>query len=314
MAYQSFGTEPGDSRSADKLEAIRLPADLAGKSVLDIGCNEGYFCQAALDRGARRVLGIDINPAIIEKARLRVPGAEFQSCSWWDLDGEKFDYILFMSAIHYEPEQKRLLDKLVTKLNPDGVLILEAGVVMDWDKKSWRMVQRHDGILRFPTLALLADELLAKYSARTIGPSVMQPGDPQERHVLHCTPRKPVLFLVAGESGAGKSSFARLFAARGIRTIHLDMFIDQMSHLPSDDPKSYAHYLRSVGVSDIARLSRTIQQDGKAEGLARLLMRAVTKDDDITVVEGYPLLIPEFDQAVRKLAQADGYRIVAAAL
>ncbi len=310
MAYQSFGDDKGDSRSAEKLRAIRLPAGLSGKSVLDIGCNEGYFCQVALERGAARVLGIDSNAATIASATQRVAGAEFRHQSWWDLGGEKFDYILFLSAIHYEKRPKALLDKLVNNLNPRGTLILEAGMVMDWDKKSWKLVQRHDGTLRFPTLGLLADELLSKYSVRTMGASVAQIGDPQERHVLHCKPRRPTLFLVAGESGAGKSSFARLFAARGIRTIHLDVFIGQLSRLPSSEPKHYAHYLKSVGVGDIARFSRTMQQDGQSDGLARQLMQTVSPDDDITVVEGYPLTIPEFDQAVRKLAQADGYKIV----
>jgi SAM-dependent methyltransferase len=314
MAYQSFGDEKGDSRSAEKLRAIRLPADLSGKSVLDIGCNEGYFCQAALDRGAARVVGIDTNAAILENARRRVPGAEFRHQSWWDLGNGRFDYILFLSAIHYEKQQKRLLDKLVTNLAPNGTLILEAGMVMDWDKKSWKLVQRADGVVRFPTLGLLADELLSRYSVRTMGASVAQAGDPQERHVLHCTPRRPTLFLISGASKAGKSSFARLFAARGIRTIHLDVFIGQLSHLPASDPKHYSHYLKSVGVSDIALFSRTMQKDGRSDDLARLLMQAITKDDDITIVEGYPLTIPEFDQAVRKLAQADGYKIVSMTL
>jgi hypothetical protein len=84
--------------------------------------------------------------------------------------------------------------------------------------------------------------------------------------------------------------------------------------LPASDPKHYSHYLKSVGVSDIALFSRTMQKDGRSDDLARLLMQAITKDDDITIVEGYPLTIPEFDQAVRKLAQADGYKIVSMTL
>ncbi len=41
-AYQSFDDEKGASASEKKLKAIRLPDDLTGKSVLDIGCNEGF--------------------------------------------------------------------------------------------------------------------------------------------------------------------------------------------------------------------------------------------------------------------------------
>lgn len=36
-----------------------LPADLTGKSVLDVGCNAGFYAIEAKRRGARRVLGVD---------------------------------------------------------------------------------------------------------------------------------------------------------------------------------------------------------------------------------------------------------------
>ena len=36
-----------------------FPADLTGKSVLDIGCNAGFYSVEALRRGASRVVGID---------------------------------------------------------------------------------------------------------------------------------------------------------------------------------------------------------------------------------------------------------------
>ena len=36
-----------------------MPSDLTGKSVLDIGCSEGFFCRQVAKRGARRVVGID---------------------------------------------------------------------------------------------------------------------------------------------------------------------------------------------------------------------------------------------------------------
>ncbi|MCA1635830.1 MAG: DUF1698 domain-containing protein [Acidobacteria bacterium] len=36
-----------------------IPADLAGKSVLDVGCNAGFYAIEAKRRGAARVLGVD---------------------------------------------------------------------------------------------------------------------------------------------------------------------------------------------------------------------------------------------------------------
>ncbi len=68
MAYQSFDGEKADSKSAEKLTRIRLPDSLADKALLDIGCNEGFFCNAAVKRGATRVVGIDANEKIIESS------------------------------------------------------------------------------------------------------------------------------------------------------------------------------------------------------------------------------------------------------
>jgi len=39
--------------------AHALPEDLTGKSVLDIGCNAGFYAIEMKRRGAARVLGID---------------------------------------------------------------------------------------------------------------------------------------------------------------------------------------------------------------------------------------------------------------
>ena len=45
-----------------------LPADLSGKTVLDVGCNAGFYSIQMKRRGAARVVGIDSDPAKIEVA------------------------------------------------------------------------------------------------------------------------------------------------------------------------------------------------------------------------------------------------------
>src|SRR3954451_10332832 len=39
--------------------ASAVPADLAGKTVLDVGCNAGFYSMEMKRRGAERVVGID---------------------------------------------------------------------------------------------------------------------------------------------------------------------------------------------------------------------------------------------------------------
>jgi SAM-dependent methyltransferase len=49
----------------------------AGSRLLEVCCGPGYGCGAALMRGARP-LGIDLAPAMVERARRRFPAAEFR--------------------------------------------------------------------------------------------------------------------------------------------------------------------------------------------------------------------------------------------
>lgn len=46
-----------------------VPLDLRGKTVLDIGCNAGFFSVELKRRGAARVVGIDIMPHVLAQAR-----------------------------------------------------------------------------------------------------------------------------------------------------------------------------------------------------------------------------------------------------
>jgi len=48
---------------------IKHRVDFRGKTVLDLGCNIGYFCFKARESGAKKVLGIDIDAEVIEIAR-----------------------------------------------------------------------------------------------------------------------------------------------------------------------------------------------------------------------------------------------------
>src|SRR3954470_3468004 len=49
--------------------ADAIPTDLAGKSVLDIGCNAGFYAMEMKRRGAERVLGLDSMDDYLEQAR-----------------------------------------------------------------------------------------------------------------------------------------------------------------------------------------------------------------------------------------------------
>jgi len=87
--------------------ADALPADLTGLTVLDIGCNAGFYSQHMKRRGAARVLGIDSDPRYLAQARFaaEVEGLdiEFRQMSLYELPalGERFDLVLFMGVLYH---------------------------------------------------------------------------------------------------------------------------------------------------------------------------------------------------------------------
>lgn len=87
--------------------ADALPTDLSGKSVLDIGCNAGFYAQEMKRRGAARVLGIDADEDYLAQARFaaEVNGLdiEFRALDVYDVGalGERFDVVIFMGVLYH---------------------------------------------------------------------------------------------------------------------------------------------------------------------------------------------------------------------
>jgi tRNA (mo5U34)-methyltransferase len=87
--------------------AHALPADLSGRTVLDVGCNAGFYSIEMKRRGADRVLGVDSDERYLAQARFAaaVAGAdvEFLRMSVYELPslGERFDVVLFMGVLYH---------------------------------------------------------------------------------------------------------------------------------------------------------------------------------------------------------------------
>ncbi len=88
--------------------AHALPADLTGKSVLDIGCNAGFYAIEMKRRGADRVLGIDSDERYLAQARLAsralgFPDIEYLFLSVYDVGllAERFDLVIFMGVLYH---------------------------------------------------------------------------------------------------------------------------------------------------------------------------------------------------------------------
>jgi tRNA (mo5U34)-methyltransferase len=84
-----------------------LPEDLRGRTVLDIGCNGGFYALEMKRRGADRVVGIDHDPDYLAQARFaaEVCGAEIdlRELSVYDVGAlrETFDIVLFLGVLYH---------------------------------------------------------------------------------------------------------------------------------------------------------------------------------------------------------------------
>jgi tRNA (mo5U34)-methyltransferase len=98
--------------------AHAIPADLRGKSVLDIGCNAGFYSMEMERRGAGRVVGIDSDERYLAQARFaaEVSGAkvEFRHLSIYEIGElrERFDLVLFLGVLYHLRHPLLALDLL----------------------------------------------------------------------------------------------------------------------------------------------------------------------------------------------------------
>src|SRR5205823_10801220 len=95
--------------------------DLQGASVLDIGCNAGFYSIALKQRNAGRVLGIDLEDRCLEQAKFVAEtlglDIEFRKMCLYDVDrlAGRFDYVLFMGVFYHLRYPLLALDKAVKK-------------------------------------------------------------------------------------------------------------------------------------------------------------------------------------------------------
>lgn len=94
-----------------------FPADLTGKTVLDVGCNAGFYSFRMAERGAA-VTGVDHNPRYLEQGRFAADvlghEVEFLELDAYDVGelGRSFDYVIFMGVLYHLRYPLLALDRM----------------------------------------------------------------------------------------------------------------------------------------------------------------------------------------------------------
>ena len=99
-----------------------IPNDLTGATVLDIGCNGGFYCIQMKQRGAERVLGIDVDDRYLNQARFAAEQLEleieFEKRSVYEVASLAglFDYVIFMGVFYHLRYPLYAFDNIVKKV------------------------------------------------------------------------------------------------------------------------------------------------------------------------------------------------------
>ncbi|HZI91681.1 MAG TPA: DUF1698 domain-containing protein [Thermoleophilaceae bacterium] len=131
---------PGQDRDPRRLERMRLPADLSGRTVLDIGAWDGFYSFEAERRGAQRVLATDsfswqlhgegTGKRGFELAREALDSAvEDRDIDVMDLSPEEvgtFDVVLFLGVLYHLRHPLLALERVAAVTG--DLLILETEV------------------------------------------------------------------------------------------------------------------------------------------------------------------------------------------
>lgn len=144
---------PGEDRTTTK--NVIFPSTLNGKTVLDIGSANGYFCFEAETLGAKKVVGIELKEKRFQHANL-LKGILESSVEFVNKDvfeiafEERFDYVLLLNVIHHIKEPIRLFRFLASITNEK--LIIEFPTFSD------PKFTRHS-LLRFSPFSLILNML-----------------------------------------------------------------------------------------------------------------------------------------------------------
>lgn len=106
------------------LEALRPQA---GEAIVDFGCGTGDLAVTIAESGAH-VVGVDISPEMIERARMKYPGLSFEVADGMDWHPTRlYDAVFSNAALHWMRDAEAAVRTMAGSLRAGGRLVAEFG-------------------------------------------------------------------------------------------------------------------------------------------------------------------------------------------
>ena len=230
-----YGLSTGGTDRSPTARAI-FPDDMTGKTVLDLGCKFGFFCFEALKRGAKRAVGVDVDPFSLERARRLADclglAATFEL---YDIEREpireRFDYVLCLNLLHHLRNPLTALERLAAVT--DERLILESATMGRHDRQRLRLSPFETLLLRRRPILYAsrngtsdkrnvqkffitpsAIENLLRYQSNAFARVDTRPSEHKNRYISVAHHRRiGELVIVAGATGSGSAALAEQLAS-----------------------------------------------------------------------------------------------------
>lgn len=115
----------------EKLERIFKTAELKENSkILDIACGTGVLEEFLLPHNPKSILAVDLAENMIEKAKSKYddPRIKFLCENVFNINNEKFDFIIIYNAFPHFLEPEKFIDHVSSLLDTDGKLVICHGM------------------------------------------------------------------------------------------------------------------------------------------------------------------------------------------
>jgi ubiquinone biosynthesis O-methyltransferase len=131
--YDVVWTEyiPEYEASKSHLELFFNDDEIIGKRVLDAGCGTGIFSIIFANKGAEKVIGIDISEGSLQtgralKEKFNLQNVEFRKEDMLNLPFEdnSFDIVWAWGTIHHTENPYKAMEELIRVLKKDGIFFL----------------------------------------------------------------------------------------------------------------------------------------------------------------------------------------------
>lgn len=110
---------------------LRLAGSFERKTILDVGCGDGLFCIEYARRGAKKVVGIDVDEELIESGKVNVSNVGLNNvllsignAECISVKSHSCDLIISNCALEHMENDEKVLKEINRCLRPDGYLVL----------------------------------------------------------------------------------------------------------------------------------------------------------------------------------------------